>query len=245
MALTITQMSDRGQVRPRNEDACAWLTLSPDGLRTLLIVADGMGGHSGGDIASDVAVNACRRSVAARLELGDPPASAVREGMEAANRAVLQAQSDDPNLGDMGTTLTVALICGDRIHVGHCGDSRAYLLQGDQVRQLTTDHSMVGELVKDGQITQDEAMVHPQRNYLTRALGMDEILAVESLEVTWRPHDIVLLCTDGLTNMVRAQEILQEAATVNFADLAQRLVTLANARGGPDNITVLAARWEG
>lgn len=245
MALTVSQRTDRGHVRPRNEDALAYHSLSDDGGRALLVVADGMGGHSSGDIASDIAVRACCNAVQARITLGDPPMATVREAVEVANRAVLQAQVDSPSNGGMGTTLTSVLIWDGRVYVGHCGDSRAYLISRGEAVQLTSDHSVVGELVKGGQISQDEAMVHPQRNLLTQALGMREELSVEAVEAVWQPGDILLLCTDGLTNMVRTTELQQEIARGEFDVVADRLIDLANSRGGPDNITVLAARWEG
>lgn len=241
----ITHVTDRGQVRSRNEDALGYQLLTDDGSRAFLAVADGMGGHAGGDVASDIAIKACRRSVEACLALGDSPLTAIRQAVEAANEAILQAQIEAPDTQGMGTTLTAALVWGDRIYIGHCGDSRAYLIRTGESVQLTSDHSVVGELMRNGRITADEAMTHPQRNLITQALGMRDGLVVETIDVSWQPGDVLLLCTDGLSTLVRAQEVQAQTQAPDFSGLAQRLVDLANARGGPDNITVLAARWEG
>jgi PPM family protein phosphatase len=244
LALTISHLTDRGLVRPRNEDALAYLLLADDGGRALLVVADGMGGHAGGDVASGLAVDACSRAVAEAVHQGRAPEEAVRESIEAANRAVLLAQRASPANGGMGTTLTAVLIWDGAAVIGHCGDSRAYLLHDADFRQLTSDHSVVGELVKAGQISEDEAMVHPQRNLVTQALGMRESLEPELLTAAWQPGDVLLLCTDGLTNLVRLQEVREEVSRPDFASVARRLVDRALSRGGADNITVLAARRE-
>jgi PPM family protein phosphatase len=239
--------SDPGRVRPNNQDAYSVDLLDPRGIAALLLIADGMGGYEGGEVASRLAVETVRGRVTASAAdwaekgvLGE----GLIQAMDAANRAILQAQRDQPDRDSMGTTLTAALVWGDRIIIGHIGDSKAFLLRKDGAAKVTTDHNVAGELLQSGHLTEEQAAVHPQRHVLTRALGIGENLSVELIDVTWQQEDVLLLCTDGLSNMVGVTEI-QAASLEGFEGLAERLVDLANARGGHDNITVLAARWEG
>jgi len=245
--LNFSHCSDPGQVRPNNQDAYSVDLLDPRGNAALLLVADGMGGYEGGEIASRLAVETVRSRVltaisdwAERGTLGD----GLVQAFDAANRAILQAQVENPDLHNMGTTLTAALVWADRIIVAHMGDSKACLIRGEEATMITNDHNVAGELMQSGHLTAQQAAVHPQRHVLTRALGIGEAIVVERRDLTWQPGDTLLLMTDGLSNLVPTDETAA-LLPAGFADLSQRLVGLANARGGSDNITVLAARWEG
>lgn len=247
MSLTFHHRSDPGLVRPNNQDAYSVDMLDPRGIAAVMIVADGMGGYEGGEVASRLAVETVRARVLASAAdwaekgvLGEGLIQAV----DAANRAILQAQQEQPGLESMGTTLTIALIWGDRIIISHIGDSKAFLIRADEAIKVTTDHNVPGELLQSGHLTEAQAAVHPQRNVLTRALGIGESISVERIDVTWQNGDILLLCTDGLSNLVGLAEI-QALSGEGFAGLTDRLIDLAITRGGHDNITVLAARWEG
>ncbi len=245
--LNFCHRSDTGLVRPTNQDSYAVELLDPPGDAALLLIADGMGGYEGGEVASRLAVETVRQRVLTAApdwaKAGDLTGGLV-EAIQEANRSILEAQRQRPDLSRMGTTLTAALIWGERIIIGHVGDSRACLIRPGGSAKVTFDHNVAGELVRSGHLTDEQAAVHPQRNVLTRALGVAEELAVDQLELTWQPGDVLVLCTDGLTNLVSLPE-LEAQVRGDFATLTDRLVDLANARGGHDNITVLAARWEG
>jgi serine/threonine protein phosphatase PrpC len=245
--LVFGHRSDPGRVRPSNQDAYSVDLLDPRGIAALLMVADGMGGYEGGETASRLAVETVRQRVthsAADWAEKGMLADGLIQAFDAANRAILQVQQERPELASMGTTLTAALIWGDRIIIGHVGDSKACLLQRGQAIPVTSDHNVAGELLQSGHLTAEQAAVHPQRHILTRALGASETVSVERHELTWQEGDLLILYTDGLSSLVSMAE-LQAMASEGFNDLADRLVNLANARGGHDNITVLAARWEG
>ncbi len=228
MRLVIGAASDVGRVREGNEDA--YLV---DDATGLVAVADGMGGHRAGEVASATALEALRAAITS----GKP----LREAIEDANEAVFTKSLADTDLRGMGTTLTAGtLAAGGTLLVGHVGDSRAYLLHDGELAQVTVDHSLVEELVREGRLTADEAAVHPQRSIITRALGVDATVEVDVYPVELVPGDRLLICSDGLTGMVQADAI---AATLRREDdptrAAQQLVDAANAAGGEDNITVI------
>ncbi|MGB4338162.1 MAG: Stp1/IreP family PP2C-type Ser/Thr phosphatase [Bacillota bacterium] len=225
--------SDTGLVRKRNEDS-----YFVGG--SCIAVADGMGGHNAGEVASSIAIETVESNTAL-LETGEmEPAECVRE----ANLRVLEAASSDSALSGMGTTLTLAVWDDADIKVAHVGDSRAYLVSGGTIQRLTDDHSVVGEMVRSGALTPDEAHSHPGRHAITRALGFVEDLEVDQGTWGFGPGDVVLLCTDGLHDVVSDQEIL-EAVMAKSGDgpeaICEFLVAVAKERGGPDNITVAAA----
>lgn len=220
--------TDVGRVREGNEDG--YLVDEPMGL---VAVADGMGGHRAGEVASATALEALRAAV----HRGHP----LREAMEEANEAVFTKSLTDDEVGGMGTTLTAAtLAAGNTLLVGHVGDSRAYLLRDGELRQITTDHSRVQELVDDGRLTADEAAVHPMRNIVTRAVGVDPTVDVDVYPVELRPGDRLLFCSDGLTDMLHddflGTELRREEDPTRAAT---RLIDAANSAGGVDNITVV------
>lgn len=248
MRLQISHRTDVGQVRSSNQDSCSVDILDPRQNAALLVVADGMGGYEGGEIASRLAVEAIRQRVLERAAnwaekgtLGE----GLLEAINHANLAILEAQGREPRLTNMGTTVTAALIWGDRVYIGHIGDSKACLIGKKKVRQVTTDHNVAGEMLSSGHLTADQAAVHPQRHVLTRALGITEMPNVERHDLKWTSSELLVLSTDGLSSLVSLPEIQSLAAALPAEELADRLVTLANERGGPDNITVLIARWEG
>lgn len=232
-ALSVGEASDVGRIREANEDSL----LRDDDAR-VFIVADGMGGHRAGEVASATAVEALRE----HLDDGHDLTLAVA----AANRSVFAKAQDNPDMRGMGTTLTAMRIEEGTAYIGHVGDSRAYLFRDGQLTQVTEDHSLVEELVRDGRLTPEEAAVHPQRSIITRSIGVDEHVEVATYEVELRDGDRVLLCSDGLTSMVRDDAIrsfLQVEVDPQAA--ADRLVTAANEAGGEDNITVLIVDVEG
>jgi len=235
-------------VRPSNQDAYLIEPLSLPGGGALLAVADGMGGYDGGEVASQLAIRTLRAHVLPRVEawaregtVGDGLVEAIHE----ANLAILDEQVARQELAQMGTTMTAVIAMGPRLYVGHVGDSRAFLVGPDEARQITSDHNVPGELLQSGHLTEEEAAHHPQRHVLTRALGVRPDMPVEQRELEWSVGDLLLLCTDGLSNLVSLEEIRSAALQLDPGALTDWLVNLANRRGGYDNITVLAARWEG
>jgi len=218
--------TDIGQVREGNEDA--YLVEPP-----LYAVADGMGGHRGGEVASQLALETIEELF--RRGKGD-----LAEHVQQANRAVFQRSAADRRLNGMGTTLTAASIDGETAHLVHVGDSRAYLLRAGAMRQLTEDHTLVQRMIKAGEITAAEAEVHPHRNVLIRALGNEPEVRVDLDEVGLLSGDRLLLCSDGLTSMLTEDQVQAIAeAEPSPQAAADRLVRAANRAGGIDNITVL------
>ncbi len=225
--------SDTGRRRRRNEDT--YVVAPP-----LFAVADGMGGAQAGEVASRLAASA--------LEGGDSDGLRGPQRIDAliqeANRRIFDRASTDPSASGMGTTMTVAVVEGMAVAIGHVGDSRAYLVRGEQMEQLTEDHSLVNELLKSGKLSEEEAHVHPQRSVITRAVGTDPDVAVDAFTIEAEEGDIFLICSDGLTDMVEDEEILELVHT-NQDDLdkaVKALVTAANRGGGEDNITAVAFR---
>jgi len=226
MKVSIGAATDIGQVREGNEDS--FLVVAP-----LYAVADGMGGHRGGEVASSLALE----TVQGMFERRE---GSLADQVVEANRAVFDRSKNDRTVSGMGTTLTAALVDGSRVHLVHVGDSRAYLLRGGELAQLTEDHTLVHRMVMEGEISQEEAETHPHRSILTRALGVDESVQVDEGDVEVSDGDRLLLCTDGLTGMVpegQIREILLESADPQEA--VEKLVKVANRAGGIDNITAV------
>ncbi len=226
--------TDVGHLRADNEDA--YLVNPP-----LFAVADGLGGHQAGEVASSIAVE--------RL-LADAPraadAKALARAVRSANSAVIQAADAGQGRAGMGTTLTAAMIDGTRIVLAHVGDSRAYLLNVGTLTQITQDHSMVADMVRNGTLTAEESRVHPNRSVITRALGSDPNLLVDTFEIEAAPGDRLLLCSDGLTGMIDDREIERIlGAAPSAAEAVDRLIEAANDAGGQDNITVVVAEIGG
>ncbi len=225
----VASVTDTGRRRRHNEDA--YVCEPP-----LFAVADGMGGAQAGELASNLAA-AALRDEGSRGGGEDR----VDELIQQANRRVYERQTRDSSASGMGTTMTVALVEDGYVAIGHVGDSRAYLIRDRKLEQLTEDHSLVAELVRSGKLSPEEAEAHPQRSVITRALGTDPDVDVDTFSVETKPGDLFLLCSDGLTSMVDDESILREVER-NRGDLsaaAKALVRAANKGGGDDNITVV------
>ena len=240
MGLSIAAATDTGRVRSQNQDTCVAERLPwPD--TWLLAVADGMGGHHGGQVASRLAVDTLK-SVLHECGNERPSLQLLRNAFHAANQCLLETAAGDPHLDGMGTTLTAAIWCGNQLLIAHVGDSRAYRINHRKCEQLTDDHSLVAEMVRNGDLRWDEALFHPQRHLLLRALGTSRNFEVDACTYEMDAGDLLLLVTDGLTSVVREDEIQKILSQCTLTEFPERLIQLANQRGGYDNITVVAAR---
>ncbi|WP_338825360.1 Protein phosphatase PrpC [Moorella humiferrea] len=231
-------LSHTGLVRPGNEDF-----FISDVKRGFFAVADGMGGHQAGEVASYLALRALSDRLFGSSE-GEPLVR-LKKAAEFANEVVYRSSLADRDRSGMGTTLTAVWILNGKAYLVHIGDSRAYLYRDGQLQVLTDDHSYVGELVRMGGLTAEEARVHPRRNILTRALGTDERADIDSREIALKPGDRLLLCTDGLYEVASDAEladVLNRHGELSVA--AKELLRLALERGGPDNVTVVLALYE-
>ncbi|WP_031516182.1 Stp1/IreP family PP2C-type Ser/Thr phosphatase [Desulfofalx alkaliphila] len=230
-----SQITEVGLVRSENEDS---LLVCPD--IGLFVVADGMGGHQAGEVASRQALVYLERYLRRELPNTADVGKLVVEAMEQANRHVYEMACNDANLQGMGTTVTACLLSGDTVYVAHVGDSRAYLLRGNTIKQVTDDHSLVGELVKNGSITEDLAQVHPRRNVLTQAVGAMTNVEVDLYKLVLYKGDRLLLCTDGLTNHLVGKEIHAIVSSVDTPDEAvKKLANAALEQGGTDNVSII------
>ncbi len=220
--------SHQGMVREQNEDSVYPTSSGESKDEVLVIVADGMGGHVAGEVASRIAINAAASS---DLEVADRVA--------AGNRAIREEVARDPQLEGMGTTMTLLRIVDDVATIGHIGDSRAYLLRDGELRQLTEDHTVAAEYVAQGQMSAEEAANHPQRHMLLRTLGLTRFVNVDEINVEMSPGDRILVCSDGLTEMVSDQKIAGSLADGTPDEVVWELVEMANDAGGVDNISVV------
>lgn len=231
--MRVASRTHRGNVRVSNQDA---LLVQP-GKCGLYGVADGMGGHNAGDVASRMAVLLLGRV----LEGAQPGEELLRAGMEEVNLMIFEEQRGDPALNGMGTTMTVLWEGEHSLLLGHVGDSRAYRLHHMQLSQISQDHSMVGELLRDGLLTQEEAQKHPYRNVITRALGAAESIMVDVKEIEKQPGDKFILCSDGLYEYVSPATMEAILIRTPLEEAADQLLSLALEGGGRDNITLLIA----
>lgn len=232
--------SDKGKVREINEDYF-FISNSLDEVQ-LYILADGMGGYNGGEIASQLAVQAAKNYIENNFKEVDKDKDSIIQllgsSMEYANMVVYEKSKEQPDLQGMGTTLEICLIYNNKVFIGHVGDSRIYRIRKEFIRKLTQDHSYVQKLVKEGTITKEQAVHHPQKNMLMKALGCNAFVEPDVMVKGFLKDDILIMCSDGLTNLV-SQEELYENATKNIEQATKDLVALANDRGGYDNITVV------
>ena len=230
-------VTDAGVVREMNQDYYFSSDTAVGNLPNLFIVADGMGGHKAGDYASRYTIERVVASVSRNT--GEEPIAMMKEAINKANELLVAESREDESKSGMGTTLVIGTIIGNKLFVANIGDSRLYVV-GQNMRQITRDHSLVDEMVRLGEINADEARVHPDKNIITRAVGTSDHVEADFFEVEITADDTILLCTDGLTNMVRDDEILDIIKKYDNAQAAtMQLVKEANANGGRDNITVM------
>lgn len=234
-------MTDMGRVRTSNQDYVFCEENEIGSFPNLFIVADGMGGHRAGDTASRMCVEIVAESI--RSTDKRTPVSAFEQAIETANRAIYDESEKNVQLSGMGTTVVAVTIDDDTAFIFNIGDSRLYHLR-DELRQITVDHSLVEEMVKSGEIQKDEMRTHPNKNIITRALGTDTSVRLDCFEIEVRSEDVILLCSDGLSNMLEDEKI-EKILREHEGDVEQagrELVHQANEAGGKDNISVILIR---
>ena len=235
--MTAALRTDIGRIRKQNEDA-AWL----DEKRGIYVVADGMGGHLAGEVASMMAIDAVKH-MAEKHDIAS--ISVLREAVCAAHEAICAHARENQNCSGMGTTISAMWRGGHYMYIAHVGDSRIYRFRGGELEQITQDHSLVEELVRARIITREEARDHPRRNIITRALGTPGENAPDLLAADMENGDVWLLCTDGLTGMVSDEEITRVlCGGENLDEMADTLIAKALAAGGRDNVTLILCRSE-
>lgn len=233
--------TDIGKVRSMNQDSFLVSDDNKNGLK-LYLLADGMGGYKGGEIASKVAITAVNKYIAQKFDEIPKNREAIldliEEAIGFANSAIYEESEQDEELQDMGTTLEVLLIYRNRVYIGHIGDSRIYRIRKGKMKKITTDHSYVEKLIQDGEISREEAYTHPKKNLLIRALGTDEEANPDMIYTILNKGDVLVMCSDGLTNMLSENMILEIIKEDND-DCTEELINAANNAGGLDNITAI------
>jgi protein phosphatase len=230
-------LTDVGQKRKINQDSVFASPAPVGNLPNLFIVADGMGGHNAGDFASKYAVNTVKEYIAASAEQN--PIKLITEAIALANRGILEKAAEHEEMRGMGTTIVVTTVIGHFAYTANVGDSRLYLL-GDTLKQITKDHSLVEEMVRLGEITEAEARNHPDKNIITRAVGATPYVDIDFFDYKVEPGGMILMCSDGLSNMVEDEDIRRILRrTISIEDKARVLVETANENGGKDNIAVI------
>lgn len=242
--MKLVAKTDIGLVRSSNQDSFA--TGELPGNVAWAVVCDGMGGAAGGNFASSMAVKFISERITASYRQGMSDISIknmLTSAIIAANVSIYDKGQSDPELTGMGTTVVVAILMEDSLYVAHVGDSRAYILSKGMLNQLTKDHSFVQEMVDKGKLTPDEAKDDPRKNYITRALGVNSDVRVDFCQEFLSEDDVVILCTDGLTNYVTDEEICSLTDDSNVDEYTERLVNKANENGGGDNVTVVTLSY--
>lgn len=236
--------TDIGIVRQINQDS---MFVSKNSAFPLFIVADGMGGHKAGEVASEMAVSIITTSLSSRLMDDDVIVNIEKEILDSikkANRELLNHSQVIEDCNGMGTTITLGYIKDAKLYVGHVGDSRAYIIRNEELKQITDDHSLVNELLKNGDISIEEAMKHPQKNVITRAVGTNEDICIDINSFELKENDIILFCSDGLTNMIEEHELKDLFIGIkDVQEACDSAVSLAKDKGGRDNITVIGIRF--
>ncbi len=238
-------LSDKGKLRKNNED---FAIAKEIGTFTLLVLADGMGGHSGGEVASRLAIDEISSVIASRLTEKMLPGQIMlllAEALESAHKKIVERADSDTSLSGMGTTCDVCLVAKNKVYIAHIGDSRVYKIsKNGTIKKLTRDHSLVAYMLESGTITPEEASTHPQKNIILRALGISESVDADIFHEKVSSCDVILLCSDGLTNMLDEDTIAKAAISEDDpAKVAEKLIGLANDAGGADNITVVIAKY--
>ena len=242
--MRIVAKTDVGLKRSNNQDSYAAGELP--GSVAWAVVCDGMGGAAGGNFASSTAVKLISERISSSYRAGMSSNSIrnmLTSAISAANVSVYDISKANSELSGMGTTVVAAIVSDNSVCIAHAGDSRAYLLANGELRQLTKDHSVVQEMVDRGRLTPDEAKDDPRKNLITRALGVDEELRIDFCEECIQNDDVLLICTDGLTNYIEPEEICELTSDGKFYEYAERLVNRANENGGGDNITVVTVSY--
>ena len=230
--------TDIGRKRQLNQDFIYLSEVPVGNLPNVFIVADGMGGHNAGDYASRYAVETLVEEIEISFEKN--PVKILGRAIDRANRMIRQRAREDISYSGMGTTMVIATFIGRYLEVANVGDSRLYVANGKEIRQITRDHSWVEEMVRRGGIERAEARNHPDKNIITRAVGAEDTVKVDFFTVDLREGDLILMCTDGLTNMLEDEEIRMTLdGARDIVEKAQGLVRAANERGGRDNISVV------
>lgn len=238
-------LTDIGKVRSQNEDSGGVFYNKSN--QILAIVADGMGGHAGGDVASQIATNLIQEKWQQVTEFkgADDLEKWIGETVSKANALVFQEAQEKPHLEGMGTTVVLAVCTEEYITIAHLGDSRCYIYSDEKLKQLTEDHSYINELIRAGQITPEDAAYHPRKNVISRALGTEANVKCEIQTILWEQGDKLLLCSDGLTDKVNDEELeslLSKERPLN--EIGEKMIELANERGGEDNISLVIIHHE-
>ena len=233
--------SDVGLCRKRNEDSMLVCNENIGKLPNIYVIADGMGGHKAGDVASSTAVNALKEYIEAQVESEEGMLDILIGAINHANTVVYNMTKSDEQYSNMGTTITACTICGKNAYIAHVGDSRLYKISKDKITQITNDHSYVAELLRMGRITKKEAENHPDRHSITRAVGAEPTVIADGIICSILKGDIIVMCSDGLSNMVDNKGILEIANNdyMSIEGKVDRLIKLANDNGGQDNITLI------
>lgn len=231
-------MTDIGRRREMNQDYMYTSETAVGKLPNLFLVADGMGGHKAGEYASRFTVEKVAESISESTQ--EEPVAILKEAIVQANRRLNAEAVLDPAKSGMGTTVVAATVTGNVLHVANVGDSRLYIIDHDAIRQITRDHSLVEEMVRLGEMDKADAKDHPDKNIITRAVGVMPEIAVDFFEVELKPGDQILMCSDGLTNMIEDDEIRKIVlGQRDIVEKAEKLIETANENGGRDNITVV------
>lgn len=241
--LTVFCKTDIGRKRSINQDTVKAWPAPIGSLPNLFVVADGMGGHKAGDYASAYCAEAIEREV--EDDENTAPVRILTNAIEVANTEIFEKAKEDDYSG-MGTTVVAATVVDSTLIAANVGDSRLYLVRGESITQVTKDHSLVEEMVRAGEIKREEARFHPDKNIITRAVGADRNVLIDFFEVDLVEGDVILMCSDGLSNMLGDDEILSVIKkNKQIGDCVDELITLANHNGGKDNIGVVLFRFEG
>lgn len=242
--MKIVARTDKGVIRDNNQDSYTACELSEGAV--LAVVCDGMGGAAEGALASSEAIRVIREHIAARYQndMSDLSVkSLLISAIEAANKHIFSLSKTDESYEGMGTTAVAALVANSFLYIAHAGDSRAYKLSGGELVQLTRDHSVVQNMLEKGEITVEEAVDHPSKHIITRALGVDDDIKVDFCQENFDEDEILILCSDGLTNYSTPDDILRLTSDGCYYKYADRLVNLANQNGGGDNVTVVCVAY--
>ena len=239
--MKVFSATDKGRIRSINQDFIFTSTDPVGNLPNLFVVADGMGGHNAGDFASHYGVSVMVETI--RKDTNFNPVKVIRNGITAANAEVWKTAHEDSNMAGMGTTMVAASVVGEYLYVANVGDSRLYLLD-EEIKQISQDHSLIAEMVRLGELSQEQAKDHPDKNIITRAVGTEENIEIDFYDLKLEPGQWFLMCSDGLSNMVENEEILRivKDAEISGEDPSLKLIEKANENGGKDNIATVVVQ---